>query len=87
MFYLDILKYILAPDYWIGLRVVPIVMAAEIFMGIFFNLSFWYKLIDETKWGAYFSFAGCIVLILINVILFLCTVIWHVPGRDLPDMR
>lgn len=52
--YLDILKYILAPDYWIGLRVVPIVMAAEIFMGIFFNLSFWYKLIDETKWGAYF---------------------------------
>ena len=50
------------------LRVVPIVMAAEIFMGIFFNLSFWYKLIDETKWGAYFSFAGCIVLILINVI-------------------
>ena len=68
MFYLDILKYILAPDYWIGLRVVPIVMAAEIFMGIFFNLSFWYKLIDETKWGAYFSFAGCIVLILINVI-------------------
>ena len=68
MFYLDVLKYILAPDYWIGLRVVPIVMAAEIFMGIFFNLSFWYKLIDETKWGAYFSFAGCIVLILINVI-------------------
>lgn len=68
MFYLDILKYILAPDYWVGLRVVPIVMAAEIFMGIFFNLSFWYKLIDETKWGAYFSFAGCVVLILINVI-------------------
>lgn len=69
MFYLDILKYILAPDYWIGLRVVPIVMAAEIFMGVYFNLSFWYKLTDETRWGAYFSIAGCLVLLLINVLL------------------
>lgn len=68
MFYLDIIKHILAPDYWSGLKVVPIVMAAEIFMGIYFNLSFWYKLIDETKWGAYFSFAGCSVLIMINVL-------------------
>ena len=67
VFYIDILKYILAPDYWSGLKVVPIVMMAEIFMGIYFNLSFWYKLIDETKWGAYFSFAGCAVLIVINV--------------------
>lgn len=66
--YLDVIKYILAPDYWAGLKVVPIVMMAEIFMGIYFNLSFWYKLIDETKWGAYFSFAGCFVLVLINVI-------------------
>ena len=66
--YLEVIKYILSPDYWAGLKVVPIVMMAEIFMGIYFNLSFWYKLIDETKWGAYFSFAGCFVLILINVI-------------------
>ena len=69
VFYLDILKYILAPDYWSGLKVVPIVMVAEIFMGVYFNLSFWYKLIDETKWGAYFSFAGCAVLIAMNVFL------------------
>lgn len=67
VFYLDVIKYILQPDYWEGLRVVPIVMAAEIFMGIYFNLSFWYKLIDQTKWGAYFSFAGCAVLIGINI--------------------
>ena len=67
VFYIDILKYILASDYWSGLRVVPIVMMAEIFMGVYFNLSFWYKLIDETKWGAWFSFAGCAVLIAINV--------------------
>ena len=68
VFYLDILKYILQPDYWEGLKVVPIVMAAEIFMGVFFNLSFWYKLIDQTQWGAYFSFAGCAVLIAVNLL-------------------
>ena len=44
-------------------------MAAEIFMGVYFNLSFWYKLIDETRWGAYFSLTGCAVLVLINVLL------------------
>lgn len=69
MFYLDILKRIIQPDYWVGLNVIPIVMIAEIFMGIYFNLSFWYKLTDETKWGAYFSFAGCAVLIAVNVFL------------------
>ena len=44
-------------------------LAAEIFMGVYFNLSFWYKLIDETRWGAYFSLTGCAVLVLINVLL------------------
>ncbi len=66
--YMDILKYIINCDYWEGLRVVPIVMAAEIMMGIYFNLSFWYKLIDKTIWGAWFSIAGCAVLIAVNVL-------------------
>ena len=69
LFYLDVLKFIIGRDYWPGLRVVPIVMAAEIFMGIYFNLSFWYKLTDQTKWGAWFSLAGCIVLVLLNLLL------------------
>ena len=69
MFYLDILRHVIGRDYWDGLRVVPIVMAAEIFLGIYFNLSFWYKLIDETRWGAYFSLTGCIILILMNIFL------------------
>ena len=69
MFYLDILRHVIGRDYWDGLREVPIVMAAEIFMGIYFNLSFWYKLIDETRWGAYFSLTGCIILILMNIFL------------------
>jgi O-antigen/teichoic acid export membrane protein len=66
--YLDVLKYIIAPDYWGGLKVVPIVMAAEILMGVYFNLSFWYKLIDKTIWGAWFSGIGCAVLIAVNVL-------------------
>ena len=66
--WLPLLKHIIAPDYWAGLRVVPIVMAAEIMMGVYFNLSFWYKLEDKTIWGAVFSLAGCLVLILVNVI-------------------
>ena len=68
MFYLDLLKYLIGRDYWEGLRVVPIVMAAEICMGIYFNLSFWYKLIDQTRWGAYFSLTGCAVLVVLNVL-------------------
>lgn len=66
--YIDILRFIIGRDYWEGLKVVPIVMAAEIMMGVYFNLSFWYKLIDKTIWGAYFSGIGCLVLLAINVI-------------------
>lgn len=68
VFYMDILRYLIAPDYWVGLYVIPIVMVAEIFMGIYFNLSFWYKLNDETYWGAIFSVAGCLVLFAINIL-------------------
>ncbi|MCF0198769.1 MAG: lipopolysaccharide biosynthesis protein [Bacteroidaceae bacterium] len=67
MGYIDILKRIVG-DYSEGLAVVPIVMVAEIMMGVYFNLSFWYKLIDKTIWGAWFSLAGCAVLIGVNLI-------------------
>ena len=67
--YMDILKYIVRrPEYWVGLKVVPIVMAAEIMMGIYFNLSFWYKIIDKTIWGAIFSGIGCAVLLVVNIL-------------------
>lgn len=68
MFYMDILRHIISPSYWDGLKVVPIIMAAEIFMGIYFNLSFWYKLNDETYWGAIFSFIGCALLFVVNIL-------------------
>ena len=66
--YLDVLQHLIGADYRKGLVVVPIVMAAEIMMGIYFNLSFWYKLTDRPIWGAYFSAIGCAVLIAVNVI-------------------
>ena len=68
MGYMDILKKIIGSDYHDGLKVVPIVMAAEIMMGVAFNLSFWYKLIDRTGWGAVISISGCIVLFLVNIL-------------------
>lgn len=65
--YLDLLKLIIAPSYWVGLKVVPIVLWAYVFQGIFFNLSLWYKLTDKTRFGAYFSIIGCFITLIINV--------------------
>ena len=67
MFYIDIIKYFVGSRYYEGLQVVPIVMLGEFFFGIYFNLSFWYKLIDQTQWGAYFSIIGCAATVAIIV--------------------
>lgn len=67
MFFLPILKYFISPAYFSGLRVVPIVMLAELWFGIFFNLSLWYKLTDRTIWGTWFSLMGLAVTLIINI--------------------
>lgn len=69
MGYMDVLRHVVGRSYWEGLEIVPIVMAAEIMFGIFFNLSFWYKLTDRTIWGAYFSGIGAAVLIVMDILL------------------
>lgn len=69
MFYLDLLRHFVGRGYWQGLGVVVVVMVAEIFKGVYFNLSIWYKLVDETRWGAYFSLMGCGIIIALNVVL------------------
>ena len=61
IFYLNLLKFIIAPSYWEGLKIVPIVLWTYIFQGVYFNLSFWYKLTDKTQWGAYFSLIGVVI--------------------------
>lgn len=67
--YIDVFKYIIQRNYWVGLNVVPIVLASFIFQGIFFNLSLWYKLTDKTMYGAWFSIIGTIIIVVGNVLL------------------
>lgn len=67
-FYLDLLKYLIAPSYWSGLRAVPLVLWAYVFQGVFFNLSLWYKLTDKTYYGAWFSLLGCAITLAVNVL-------------------
>ncbi|MDE7410893.1 MAG: oligosaccharide flippase family protein [Paramuribaculum sp.] len=69
MFYLDFLRYFIASDYFSGLKVVPVIMIAEFFFGVFFNLSLWYKLTDRTHWGMWFSLLGLGVTVALNVLL------------------
>ena len=68
MCYIDVIQYFIGGDYREALPAVPIVMIAEILMGIYFNLSFWYKLNGQTWWGAVMSTIGCVVLVAINII-------------------
>lgn len=69
MFYLDILRHFISESYFSGLKVVPVVMMAEFFFGVFFNLSLWYKLTDQTIWGTWFSLIGLAVTLALNFTL------------------
>lgn len=68
MFYLPVLKYFISPAYFSGLRVVPVIMMAELFFGVFYNLSLWYKLTDKTIWGTWFSLFGLAVTLALNIL-------------------
>lgn len=68
IFYLDLLKFLIAPSYWEGLKIVPIVLWTYIFQGVYFNLSFWYKLTDKTQYGAYFSLIGVVITFVLQII-------------------
>ncbi|MDR2087697.1 MAG: oligosaccharide flippase family protein [Dysgonamonadaceae bacterium] len=67
VFYLDIIKYFIEPEYFGALHIVPIVLIGELFFAVYFNLSFWYKLTDKTYWGAIFSTIASVVIIGINL--------------------
>ncbi len=66
---IDIFKYFIQNEsYWVGLDVVPILLLANVFLGVYFNQSIWYKLSGQTKYGAYIAINGAIITIVINVI-------------------
>ncbi len=65
--YLDIWKYFLSKKtYWTGLKVVPILLLANMFLGIYYNLSIWYKLTHKTISGAYITIIGAVITLVIN---------------------
>lgn len=76
MYFLPVLKYFVSREYWSGLQVVPVMMAAELCFGVFFNLSLWYKLTDRTRWGMYFSLFGFAIMLVLNL--------WLVPMIGIP---
>ena len=57
------------PEYFEALQIVPIILLANLFLGIYNNLSIWYKLTDKTKYGMYFSVLGAIITIVFNIIM------------------
>lgn len=68
MYYLPLLRHFIAPGYWSGLRIVPVMMAAELCFGVFFNLSLWYKLTDRTEWGMYLSLICFVLMLGLNIL-------------------
>ncbi len=67
--YIDILKFIIDKEYHEGLKIVPVVLMANLFFGIYFALSMWYKLTDMTRYGAYIALAGAAITLLFNFLL------------------
>ncbi|MEA3449203.1 MAG: oligosaccharide flippase family protein [Bacteroidota bacterium] len=67
--YIDVVKYFIDAEYHEGLSVVPILLIANLFLGIYFNLSVWYKLNNQTKYGAWMAIVGALITLVLNIIL------------------
>ncbi len=77
IYFLPFLKHFISSSYWVGLQVVPVMMAAELCFGIFFNLSLWYKLTDRTQWGMYLSLICFLLMLGLNL--------WLIPAIGIPN--
>ena len=69
--YIDFFKYFLGEEFRVGLKVVPILLMANLFLGIYVNLSIWYKLTDKTLLGAVVSLSGALITVALNI--------WWIP--------
>ncbi len=69
--YMGVIQYFIGPAFREGLGVVPVLLLANVFLGIYFNLSIWYKLTNQTRFGAWFALAGAVITILLNL--------WWIP--------
>ncbi len=66
---LDILKHLIAPGYWLGLSIVPILLLAYLFLGVYYNFSVWFKLTDKTHYGTWITIMGAIITVAANYFL------------------
>ena len=69
LLYLDVLQYLIGGNYRSGLVIVPILLVAYWFLGMYYNLSVWYKVTDKTKYGALFSSVGVVVTLVVTMLL------------------
>jgi O-antigen/teichoic acid export membrane protein len=70
MMFIDLIKYFIPNEsYWVGLRVVPILLLANVCLGIYYNQSIWYKMTDKTIYGAYIAIGGALMTIFLNVLM------------------
>ncbi len=69
MLYVDLLKIIIQKDYQEGMKAIPLVLMANLFFGMYFTLSLWYKLTDKTRLGAIIAITGAIITVILNIIL------------------
>lgn len=67
MAYLDLIKYFIDQKFWEGLHIVPILLVANVFLGINTNLSFWYKLSDKTNWAIVITGFGLLLTVGFNI--------------------
>lgn len=69
MLYIELFKFFVGQNYYEGLKVVPILLISHVFLGVFYNLSVWYKLSGKTRFGAWISLGGVIITLVLNVLL------------------
>lgn len=67
--FIDVIKVVIDTEYHEGLKVVPVILMANLFFGIYFTLSLWYKLKDMTRYGAYMALTGAAVTLVLNFLL------------------
>ncbi len=68
--FIDVVKYFIPNEaYWVGLDIVPVLLLANVFLGVYYNLSAWYKLTDKTYYGSYIAIGGAMVTVVLNILL------------------
>jgi O-antigen/teichoic acid export membrane protein len=70
MLYIDIVKKVaIDKEYYEGIKVVPLILFSNLFLGVYYALSMWYKLDDKTRYGAYIALVGAAITLVLNVLL------------------